>query len=72
MKTTKIGTMGQTTLNLEPLGNSDFQLFGSGVHMDHTKMDVLMAQHENHKISTMGQTTLNLEPFENSDFQLFG
>ena len=45
----KIGTIGQTTLILEPLENSDFQLFGSGVRMNHTKMDVLMAQHENHE-----------------------
>ena len=45
----KISTMGQTTLNLEPLENSDSQLFGSGVRMNHTKMDILVAQHENHE-----------------------
>ena len=56
----KIGTMGQTTLNLEPLENSNFQLFGFGIHMNLTKIDVLMAQHEHHENWHYGPNHLEL------------
>ena len=40
MKTMKITTIGLWAHNFEPLENSDFQLFGSRIRNNHTKMDV--------------------------------